>query len=341
MSGLIDNVVSMGHHRLPRRVDRLARSTSSGSASAARLPCKSHGHDPSPQLQPANATLGGKQLWTDHAWRQGWTIQRHAVTHHYRLLDPQHVRWAWGTRERCQHELDRRAPDRQLAAERIVILLHGLMRTSGCMRELGEYLQAQMDCQPICFEYASTRGSLAEHAAALAELIDGLPPDQPLHFVGHSMGNIVVRHYLGDLELDQQWSKLERVQSVVMLGPPNQGASIARMLSKTVAFGWLAGRGAVELGPGWEQVQQRLATPRCPFGIIAGRLADPLVPNPLVEGEGDYVVSVEETRLPGAADMLEVDCLHSFLMNCPAVQQATAQFILTGRFSAANSAVAQ
>ena len=143
------------------------------------------------------------------------------------------------------------------------------------------------------------------------------------------MGNIVVRHYLGDLQRCGENAKLQRIQSVVMLGPPNQGAAIATQLAKTGIFGWIAGKGGLELGPGWDEFHSRLATPPCPFGIIAGDLPNSIPSNPLVEGASDFVVSVEETRLEGATDTLNVPRVHSFLMDGPDVQAATAQFIRT------------
>lgn len=277
-------------------------------------------------------TLGGKQFWTDHAWREGWRIQHNALTDHWRLIDPKNVRWAWGTRGQCQQVLLQQVPEVTIHPDGYVILLHGLMRSSGSMHSIGEYLQRELLCQPVYFEYASTRGTIAQHAAALADVIEGLPSDGPIYFIGHSMGNIVVRHYLGDLERSDQQQPIGRVQSVVMLGPPNQGAAIARQLSKTGVFGWLAGQGAVQLGPGWQELEKNLVAPKCPFGIVAGKLSDPLPDNPLVEGDSDFVVSVEEAKLQGAADLLEVNQVHSFLMDSPEVQAATVKFIRTHRF---------
>ncbi len=272
-------------------------------------------------------TLGGKQFWTDHVWRRGWRIQHNAVTSHWRLLNDQNVRYAWGTQQQCQSVLDQQVPDTSITASEIVVLLHGLIRSATSMQGLGKHLENELPCQAVYFEYASTRSSITDHAAALAELVDSFPPDQPLHFVGHSMGNIVVRHYIGDLQHRGENAKVQRIQSVVMLGPPNQGAAIATQLAKTGIFGWIAGKGGLELGPGWDEFHSRLATPTCPFGIIAGDLPNSVLSNPLVDSANDFVVSVEETRLDGASDTLNVPRVHSFLMDGLDVQTATTQFI--------------
>lgn len=52
-----------------------------------------------------NATLptfGGTQFWTYYDWRNGWRLQRHALTQHWRLLDDKYVRKAWGTSAECR-----------------------------------------------------------------------------------------------------------------------------------------------------------------------------------------------------------------------------------------------
>ena len=275
------------------------------------------------------STMGGKQLWTDYVWRRGWTIQLNAITGHWRLLDEKNVRHAWGSRKQCLDELDRLVPDGCLTDQEAIVLLHGLGRSSASMRSLGEYLENRLGLLPIYFDYASTRCSIGDHARALGEFIDSLPQHLRLNFVGHSMGNIVIRHWMGDLQRAESTATLDRIESVVMLGPPNQGASIARLLAKTGVFGLIAGEGGLELGPRWSEFQKKLATPTCPFGIIAGRLPDSIPDNPLVDGEGDFVVSFEETQLEGATDVLSVPRLHSFLMDVPEVQSATATFIET------------
>ena len=94
-------------------------------------------------------TLGGKQLWTDYVWRQGWTIQLNAITGHWRLLDEKNVRHAWGSRKQCQEELERLVPDGSVTEQEAMILLHGLGRSSASMRDLGEYIQNRLGILPI------------------------------------------------------------------------------------------------------------------------------------------------------------------------------------------------
>jgi pimeloyl-ACP methyl ester carboxylesterase len=268
------------------------------------------------------------QIWTDHVWRDGFRIQKNALTGHWRLVDPDNYRRAWGSKRQCEESLNEKCPVATDAAnQHHVVMLHGLMRTCGSMKALESKLAEKSEANSIRFSYASTRGSIADHAAALRELLEGLPSGDTFSFVGHSMGNIVVRHLIGDLQADGDPKKiLPRCRSMVMLGPPNQGAMIAERLAPTKVFGWITGKGAMELGAQWEELEPNLAVPPFPFHIIAGDVETP-VSNPLVDGEGDFVVALDEARLEGAASFTTVPVLHSFLMDDQTAMDKTIELL--------------
>ena len=41
-------------------------------------------------------TLGGKTFWNTLESKRGWKIQQNFFTEHYRILDPENIRHAWG-----------------------------------------------------------------------------------------------------------------------------------------------------------------------------------------------------------------------------------------------------
>ena len=275
-------------------------------------------------------TFGGLQVWTDFSYRQGYRIQHNAVTDNWRLLDGNDRRWMWGTRAQCEAFLNKVSKHSQseFSRQHCVVLIHGLMRTKHSMTPLKKVLQKKCDCEIICFSYASTRGKIGAHAAALREFLESLPETWTLSFVGHSMGNIVIRHLIADLQDDQKHSELlSRCQRMVMLGPPNQGAAIARQLSSLGMFEWIAGEGAMELGPDWDGFSESLATPPFPFSIVAGEVENKAIQNPLLDNASDFVVEVDEARLEGSESFVVVPALHSFLMKDAQVQEFVVDFL--------------
>lgn len=293
---------------------------------ASSQPLKAHLNLPLP-------TAGGNQVWTDHRNRAGWRVQRNALTGHWRLLDPKDIRRAWGSRGACEAALQAATQDSATisAPDHVIILLHGLMRTQRSMNSLEKHLQEQSSAQIISFSYASTRAGIAEHAQALRELVAGLPGQPRVDFVGHSMGNIVVRHAIGDWQRDSDEGQqvLSRLGRVVMLGPPNHGAAIARRLGELGLFETIVGQAGMELGPQWHDLEDRLAVPPCPFAIVAGELSAGTPRNPLIDGASDFVVRVEEAELDGATEFHRLPLLHSSMMDDHQVQWIVGRF-LTG-----------
>lgn len=285
-------------------------------------------------------TLGGTQLWGDELIYGEWRIQRHAVDGHYRLLGPRDLRYAWGTWEQCHTKLDALIAEHGIepAKGRVVIVLHGLMRSRDAMRPLVKYLRKNSDYTVVDFSYPTTRKSVAEHAETLARVIDGMPEATEINFVGHSLGNIVVRHYLADMTDPTNGRGPDpRVKRFVMLAPPNQGALLAETAVVNVAFRTIGGKPAAQISREWDRLNLELATPSCEFGVIAGGTRSGKGWNPLLPGDDDGLVRVDETRLDGAADFIVVPASHTFIMSNAQTLDCTLRFLREGRFLARDS----
>lgn len=280
-------------------------------------------------------TLGSEQFWSDELQFRGWRIQRNALHDGYRLLDPSDVRQAHGTFAECRQALEEAKRVKSLAplSGKAVLVLHGLGRTRTHMDELASYLEETGKYQAINVAYASTRRSLDEHAQSLAHVIEGLEGIDEIHFVCHSLGNLVVRRYLGEATQGQpRWRVDPRLKRMVMLGPPNQGSKVAEFFKSNDLLGLVAGPSGKQLGRQWSETQTRLATPNFPFGILAGGAGNTRGANPLLAGDDDFVVSVEETRLAGACDFRLLHCLHGAITHEPEAKKYVLSFLDHGYF---------
>jgi len=271
--------------------------------------------------------------WTDELVRHDWRLQRRPGTDACRILDPQDACIHEGTHAACaarfvQLEGEGRIPEVRGPA---VIVLHGLGEGRSSMRPLVKHLREHVEATILMFGYASPRTGIDDHGRALGSVVAGLPHADRISFVGHSLGNLVVRRWMRMAPADQ----LARVHRMVMLGAPNQGSDLARLASKFWVLTALSNGAARDLVVDWPKVSQDLAVPACPFGIVAGGKGDDRGYSTLLEGDDDAVVRVAETQLDGAADFLLVPVSHAAMMKNAAVQQATVSFLETGRFPAA------
>lgn len=281
------------------------------------------------------ATNGGQQLWGDVRYHAGYRIQRHALTGHHRMLNPDYERVAWGSLRACEAALDdarRDAPP--LASGRTsVIFLHGLFRTRWSMSRIGEFVSQQTGWESIVLGYPSTRGSIGDHAKMLDDVITHLEGVGKIYFVAHSLGNLVIRRWFNDLSnintLERRNIELGRM---VMMGPPNHRPTLARTLVPIDRHNIIAGKAGDELNGKWKTLAPTLATPPCDFGILAGGMGNGSGHNPLIPGDDDMIVGVDETRLAGASDFRVLNVIHATMMYVPEVHSMTVRFLEHGYF---------
>jgi len=282
----------------------------------------------------SSKTTGGKQFWADEWLFHDWHIQRHALTDHCRLLDGKNLRHASGTFEACRQKLDEIRERDQLPPMqgKAVVVLHGLFRNRGTMDKIRVSLAAG-DFNVFCVGYPTTRGAVADHANSLDRAVRSLEGITEINFVAHSLGNLVVRHWLHNLADEKRaLAPGQTFGRMVMLAPPNHQPKMASTFVRGMFAEFVAGKAATELASGWDALAPKLATPHFEFGILAGGRSDAKGYNPLLPGDDDAVITVESTRLAGARDFRVLPVLHSTFMNDRKVQELTATFLNHGHF---------
>ncbi len=289
------------------------------------LPALPEDSPPVPQnLNIPMKTLGGRQFWSDVYWFHGWRIQKNFYTGHYRLLDDSDVRHAWGSYIQCRTRLNDIRVEQKLPdlPKEVVVLVHGIFRSSKSMHRLREELAAA-GMTVVAFDYPSTRVPVEDAADSLHAVLQSLEGVEKIHLVAFSLGGLVTRSCL-------ERHPDERIGRTVLVGTPNSGAEFAHVLRD---FRWFK----VTFGPAGQQLSHRLgvagtlAPPPGEFAVIAGARNTPKGYNPLIPGDDDSTVSVKSARLKGAVDSLIVPTIHSLLINDRRTVGAVSCFLQTGR----------
>jgi pimeloyl-ACP methyl ester carboxylesterase len=213
-----------------------------------------------------------------------------------------------------------------------VLLLHGLGRDASIMGKMALALQRQ-GYHPHRLSYPSLKLSIPQLARFIQEEWQSLQAAFPgvWHFVGHSMGAIILRQIMA-------WHPelLQAKSRVLMLGPPNHGTEVVDFFSRYQWFLKIYGPAALDLRTGpsnyLSQLPQRFDY--ASLGVIAGnRSIDYLYSWFLLPGENDGKVTVSSTRLAGCDDHLVLPVPHPQLPENPLVIDHCLHFLSRAEFS--------
>ncbi len=203
-----------------------------------------------------------------------------------------------------------------------VVFIHGLWLTGVESTLLRRRLAAELECETHAFHYPSVTASMREVLERLHEYVQAMRV-ATLHFVGHSLGGIVVLRYL-ESQRDVPAGR------AVLLGSPLAGSRAAHGVARWPLGAAILGRNieAEVLKP-----QARHWDGRRDLGVIAGDLSlgfGRLFGD--LGGPNDGTVAVAETELPGATDHIVLPISHTGMLFSAAVAHQAAQFLGTGRF---------
>ncbi|MCM2678135.1 esterase/lipase family protein [Echinimonas agarilytica] len=212
-------------------------------------------------------------------------------------------------------------------SQQTVILIHGLGRSGKAMWLLESRL-SRAGYSVITLDYSSLRAEPDDIIESVVEQLDECCKHaSTVHFIGHSLGGLVIRAYLAQPESQKLNEKLGRV---VMMGTPNSGTQIVNHFQHYAWFHWL-GPATLSLSTDPTSFPNRLATPSFQAGIIAGTNGW-LASNAIFNEPNDGLVAVAETHLPNMADFIALDVSHSMMRYNKEVASQTLYFLEHGRF---------
>ena len=203
---------------------------------------------------------------------------------------------------------------------REVVLAPGLWMPGTAMALLAARL-ARAGYTPHVFAYRG-RSPLEANVERFARYVRDTLGGRPAHFVGHSLGGVLV--------LDMLNAHPEvAAASVVLLGAPVRGCLAGRRLGKARIGRWMMGA----CGTLWGEREARWQR-EVPLGVVAGTL-------PLGVGRvlgrlpdaNDGVVRVDETEVAGMTARALVPQGHSLLIVSGAVGNLVQRFLASGEFA--------
>jgi pimeloyl-ACP methyl ester carboxylesterase len=210
---------------------------------------------------------------------------------------------------------NRKYPRFSKMKKKVVILIHGLCRSPYSFLMMKKFLEKH-GYTVVLFSYNSIKYSIYKLADKFTEFLY-YTSDKfklPLNIVSHSMGGILTRIALGNIDNKNSIS----IGRIVMLAPPNNGAKAADKFLQYLPPSRIL-RPLKDLRTTSDSPIHQVYIPsNYEIGIIAGSL--------------DAKVSISESHLPTEKEHLIVNSAHTFIMNSTTVKKAVLTFLNAGTF---------
>lgn len=222
----------------------------------------------------------------------------------------------------------------------LVVLAHGFLGGRVQLLPIAASLARQYDV--LNFGYRSRADTLNGHSRTLVDTLKSRlgRKKQTVHFVTHSFGGVVLHNAFRKGLVDVLGDEARKTRCV-MIGPPLRGASFARafqvdnlvgpemvknalhVTARTV-LGEHSGGQLMMKDPGWFERTLGTIPEEVAVLVIAGSRGKL---NPLISGESDGVVAVEETMLNRRHFRLKVGMSHNLLLYTPEVITSISEFL--------------
>jgi len=212
-------------------------------------------------------------------------------------------------------------------ATECVVLIHGFGRTSHCFKKMSANLEDN-GYKTIAIDYPSR----SLHVFQLAEQFI-LPQIQKeaancskVHFVGYSMGGIIIRYILSN-------HRPKNLGRVVFVATPNSGAEVINAFTKYTWFQTIFGPAVQDISVGSKFMESLPDKVDYETGVISGNFSiNPFTSLFILPGEDDGTVSVESTKIKGMKDQITVHSAHRAIVYNEQVIEETFEFIRNGKF---------
>ncbi len=208
----------------------------------------------------------------------------------------------------------------------LLVLLHGYMRTALDMRKMKQHLKAP-GRNIFAPTLPTTFKTVKDCTVELEKLMKKIPAGdyKCIHFVGHSMGGLIIRRFLSR-------NHLSNPGRCVLIGTPNGGSDLAVKVMKAAKLVSRISPSLNDFIPG-RAMAPPLNSPLPEWGVIAGDEST-FFPGSLIKEKNDGRVAVSSVAFSGMKELTVVPFRHTRIHKQHCVARLTDTFLKTGRFEA-------
>jgi len=203
-----------------------------------------------------------------------------------------------------------------------LVCVHGFFRTKLNMYFIEKSLKKD-NFEVYNWRYKSRDKYINEHAEDLVEKLIEIAkknPNEPINFVTHSMGGLVLRSAINHRECPIE----AKMGKAILIAAPNKGSVVAQKLSSSkLARLLFKDKAGSELMEKKDFDDLGVFPPDMSVLQIVGTLGV----NPWINEKNDGKVAVSETKLDSSCKQIDVKASHSWICYSPKVIKYLKEFL--------------
>ena len=183
--------------------------------------------------------------------------------------------------------------------DNIVVLIHGYNKDQSDMVTLRTNL-TDLGYNCVAINLPTRFGTMDDcnevlHSE-LSKLLPTMTEELKVHFVGHSMGGLIIRSYLAK-------NFFPNIGRCVLIAPPNKGSKLADLAHNIFPPVTKVFKPLNDLKTNSTQISKPISNPCSEIGVIAGNKSNLLL-GIFLPNENDGRVEVDSTKLEGMKDFI-------------------------------------
>lgn len=187
-----------------------------------------------------------------------------------------------------------------------VIVFHGIYGTEKDMKPIAEMLENK-NYNVISIQYPTNSDNIEMITEKYIEPVVGeLEKDKKIHFVVHSMGSGILRHYLKN-------NNIENLGKVVFISPPSHGSPLAdHFVSKMLKVS--LGEAVLQFSTEKDSFVNKLGDPDYPCYVLIGNKSANPVYSAIIPGKDDGMVPLDGSKLDSCAYKIIDKATHTSIL---------------------------
>lgn len=214
-----------------------------------------------------------------------------------------------------------------MRGEEVIILVHGYNKSESDMKFLKdtfEQMGYNVITETLPLLFSSVEKCVEIFKIKVEKILSNKEKYKKVHFVGHSMGGIIIRKFL-------EKNRVENIGRCILIATPNRGMKLSDFAEKRIKLFGRIFKPIHDTTTYGLKIEKPINKPEPEIGVIAGRKNN-LILGVLLSKESDGRVEIEEVKYDEMKEFMVLNYGHKEIHHKQETAKLADNFLQKGTF---------